>query len=162
MIFFRKLWLCLLVIWAPACFAQQVRVIKFNQLSQLLSTRNDTTLIVNFWATWCKPCVEELPYFETLQARHARNKVKVVLVSLDFKSQLEKKVKPFLSKTGIRTPQVVLLDETDPGQWMEKVAPSWSGALPFTLFIHRKKGRKDYEKPFTLAELEAELRPYIK
>ncbi|HEV7347526.1 TlpA disulfide reductase family protein [Telluribacter sp.] len=162
MIFYKKLWLSLLVMTAPGCFAQHVRVIKYNQLNQLLSTKNDTILIVNFWATWCKPCIEELPYFEKLQARHARDKVKVLLVSLDFKSQLEKKVKPFLSKTGISTSQVVLLDETDPGLWMEKVATDWSGALPFTLFIHRKKGRKDYERPFTLAELETELRSFIK
>jgi len=151
----------LMGLFASASHAQNVTVIKYAELESMLSSKSDTTLVVNFWATWCAPCVKELPYFEELQVKHAKEKIKVVLISLDYNSLLEKKVKPFIAKTGIKSAKVFLLNESDPNVWMGKVAPEWSGAIPFTLIINGTKERKGYERPFTLAELETELRSFI-
>ena len=72
------------------------------QLESRIENAKDTTLVINFWATWCKPCIEELPCFEELRERYIGQNVLVILVSLDFKSQLEKKFIPFLKDIGLR------------------------------------------------------------
>ncbi|MBC6699445.1 TlpA disulfide reductase family protein [Hymenobacter puniceus] len=141
--------------------AQQVAVIRLPQLQQRLSQPNDTTYVVNFWATWCGPCVKELPYFEHLSRVYAGQKVKVLLVSTDYVSQLSKKVKPFIVKQKLRS-EVVLLNETDPNTWMDKVDRQWSGALPFTLMINNKRQKRaSFEQEFTQPELTAALQKFL-
>lgn len=147
------------MLFASASHAQNVTQIKYAELEEMLSIKSDTILLVNFWATWCAPCVKELPYFEQLQVKYAKEKIKVVLISLDYSSLLEKKVKPFIAKARINSAKVFLLNESDPNLWMGRVDPEWSGALPFTLIIGATE-RKGYERPFTLAELETELRSF--
>ena len=94
---------CLLfLIVGNVSMSQNIQVIKYPDLENMLKSQNDTVLIVNFWATWCAPCVKELPYFEKLQIKYGNEKVKVIMVSLDYSSVLEKKVKPFIIKTGIK------------------------------------------------------------
>ena len=95
--------LTVLLLTAPAAWAQQVRVVKLPALQQLLLRPTDTVYVVNFWATWCKPCIEELPHFEQLRARHAGGKVQVLLVSLDFASKLETKVRPFVQQQALKS-----------------------------------------------------------
>ncbi len=112
---------------------REVPVIGFDQLEPRLHSRNDTLYVVNFWATWCKPCVEELPYLEKLGRQYTDRPVRVLLVSLDFKSQLTTRLLPFLKKKGIRS-EVVLLHDTDADAWIPKVSDAWDGAIPVTLF----------------------------
>ncbi|RTQ45335.1 TlpA family protein disulfide reductase [Hymenobacter gummosus] len=143
---------------APAARAQQVRVVKLPALQQLLQRPSDTTYVVNFWATWCKPCIEELPHFEQLRARQAAKPVQVVLVSLDFASKLDTKVRPFVQKQGLKS-KVWLLSEPDQNAYIDAIDPKWSGALPFTLvYNNRRQHRQRFEQPLTLAELEAAVR----
>lgn len=142
-------------------YAQRVAVLKFPELQQRLARPNDTTYVVNFWATWCGPCVQEMPGFERVRATNATKKVKLLLVSLDYASQLDKKVKPFVQKRGLKS-EVILLNETDPNTWLQKVDPRWSGSIPFTLIINNKnKQRASFEAPLSEAELTAELRKFL-
>lgn len=115
-----------------------------------LDWSSDTTLVLNFWATWCKPCVKELPYFEALNQMKTGNPVKVVLVSIDKKSELETRLKPFLTKREMTT-QVVLLAAGGAHIWIDKVDPSWSGAVPATIIL-RKNKKEFYEKEFESLE----------
>jgi thiol-disulfide isomerase/thioredoxin len=141
--------------------AQQVALIKLPELQKRLSRKTDTTYVINFWATWCAPCVKELPYFEQVNTTYAKQKVKVLLVSMDYASQLDKKVKPFVLKRGLKS-EVVLLNEADPNTWMDKVDGKWSGALPFTLMINNSKQKRvAYEKEFTQLELTAALQKFL-
>lgn len=142
--------------------AQEVRVIKLPELEQILAPENDTTYVINFWATWCKPCVKEMPYFEKLNEEMNNEKVKVILISLDFKRQVETQLKPFLIKNNIRS-QVVLIDEPDYNSWIDKVDPTWSGAIPATIFINtNKQARIFHEKEFKYEELYSIVKPLIK
>ena len=154
--------LALSLLFAVPALAQQVSVIKFTELQKRLARPTDTTYVVNFWATWCAPCVKELPGFEHLGAAHARHKVKVLLVSLDYASQLDKKIKPFLTQRAIKS-EVVVLNEPDPNEWLAKVDAKWSGALPFTLIVNNKtKQRATFERELTQAELTAALQKFLK
>ncbi|WP_210515665.1 TlpA disulfide reductase family protein [Hymenobacter terricola] len=149
-----------LLLAAPG-FAQQVTVIRFPELQKRLSRPTDTTYVVNFWATWCAPCVKELPGFELVRATYASRKVKVLLVNLDYASQLDKKVKPFVKHRGLKS-EVLLLNESDPNDWVGKVDPKWSGALPFTLIINNKtKQRAAFERELSPTELTAALRKFL-
>ncbi|UOQ71097.1 TlpA family protein disulfide reductase [Hymenobacter cellulosilyticus] len=149
------------LLWAAPGRAQQVSVIKFADLQKRLSQQNDTTYVVNFWATWCAPCVKELPLFEQLNTTQAGKKVKVLLVSLDYASQLDKKVKPFVLKRNLKS-EVVLLNEPDPNSYLEKVDPKWSGAIPFTVIWNGKKNKRaTFEREFTQPELTAEINKFL-
>lgn len=132
-----------------------VKAYDFDKLEYFLTQKNDTTYVVNFWATWCVPCVEELPHFEELNAKYKKDKIKVMLVSLDMYKMVESKLLPFIKEKQLKS-DVVYLRDPDQNTWLPKVDSTWSGALPATL-IYNKDMRKFYEKSFTYAELEKEV-----
>ncbi len=136
---------------------QKVALVKLPHLQKYLNSTSDTTYIINFWATWCKPCIEELPNFEAVQKQYAGQPVQVVLVSMDFAKDLDKKVVPFVNRHKLQS-TVFLLDEPDQNAWIDLVDPSWSGAIPATLFVNNaRKQRLFLEKPITLAQLNTYL-----
>ncbi|MCF8464860.1 MAG: TlpA family protein disulfide reductase [Flavobacteriales bacterium] len=138
-------------------YAQTVPIINVNQLDLRLENGADTTFVVNFWATWCGPCVKELPYFEALGINSSGEKFKVLLVTLDFVENLEPKVIPFISTKGIKS-EVLLLDEGNPNEWIPRVSEKWSGAIPATIFVNtQKKTRHFHEGSFKEGELESKL-----
>lgn len=139
---------------------EDLRVVDFAGLQEYLGQFEDQTVVVNFWATWCVPCVKELPYFEQITEKYGRDKVAVVLVSLDFSHQVERRLKPFLEERGLKS-DVLLLDDPDANAWIDKVSPTWSGAIPATLI---RNGAKEvfYEKSFhSLNELETIIQPFL-
>ncbi len=115
---------------------KKITVYKIDGLLKRIENNNDTIYIVNFWATWCKPCVAELPDFEKIHKEYKTKKVKVLLVSMDFKEDMKKRVLPFLKKNKYSA-ETVLLDETD-GLFIDRISKDWSGAIPGTLFIKNK------------------------
>lgn len=132
-----------------------VRVVDFNGLKPLLEKSNDTTYIINFWATWCAPCIKELPYFQQIHDKYATKKVKVLMVSLDFERQIGSRLIPFIKKHKV-TPEVIVLSDPASNEWINKIDPSWSGSIPATLFYNKDK-RIFFEKEFTYAEIEEAL-----
>ncbi len=131
----------------------QVQKVSYKQLEPYLQLESDTVQIVNFWATWCVPCREELPAFEKIREKYSDKKVKVLLVSLDFPNQAEKQLMPFIRKNNIKS-KVMLMDDPHQNEWIDKVDPKWSGALPFTQ-IYSKGFRQSYERSFRFNELDS-------
>ena len=123
-----------------------VPVYEFDGLKPMFDINDDTLRIINFWATWCVPCVKELPYFERVNSEYASQKVKVILISLDFIEDLETALIPFIKKHGLNS-EVVLLDDPNANRWIPMVEKSWDGAIPVTLF---KKGEKRSFVPHTM------------
>lgn len=108
----------------------------FNDLeSKILEESKKSTLVINFWATWCAPCVEELPSFEELNKKYGSDNFQVWLVSLDFKSKLDKQFVPFLERKGLKA-KIFLLADMDADTWIQKMHPDWDGAVPATVIIH--------------------------
>ena len=138
----------------------KIEEINFDGLDLLLNKNDDKTYVINFWATWCKPCVEELPAFQKLYETYKANNVEVILVSLDFKNQVEARLIPFIKKHKLQ-PKVVLMVDPDQNTWIPEVSPDWSGAIPATI-IYNKNNRKFYEQSFTYEALEKELTNIIK
>lgn len=136
-----------------------VKSLNYNELKPYLEKNDDKTHVVNFWATWCAPCVKELPYFETLRKEYAAKKVEVLLVSLDFPKQVEKKLIPFINKKQLQS-EVVLLDDVNENFWIPAIDSTWSGALPATIIYNNKK-RKFYEQSFDYETLENELKTFL-
>ncbi|GAA4196216.1 hypothetical protein GCM10022289_01590 [Pedobacter jeongneungensis] len=137
--------------------AQQVKLIKVSQLESRIKQGKDTTYVINFWATWCKPCVKELPEFEKYKMAVKGKPVKVILVSTDLKSKLESGVQPFV-KAHQLTGEVYLLNEA-PNSYNEKISPDWSGTLPGTLIV--KNGKKNFhEASYTYDELVAAVKQF--
>lgn len=126
---------------------KNLRTVDFKKLQPLLSKEDGQIHVVNFWATWCRPCVEELPYFEKL---HEEGVAKVLLVSLDLPKLKQTHLVPFLDKRQMLTP-VVLLDDPNTNAWIPQVDKSWSGAIPATL-IYKDNERVFYEEPFKTYE----------
>ena len=123
--------------FANTLSAQEVVVYeKFDEFEKAVIKEDENVYVINFWATWCAPCIKELPYFEKL---HTDNKkVKVILVSLDSQKDLEKKLIPFIERKKI-TAEVLLLSDKDYNTWLSKIDKDWSGAIPATLIIQGKK-----------------------
>lgn len=123
---------------------------KFDALEPVLRMKNDSTYLINFWATWCKPCIKELPYFKELDSIYKDEKLKVVLVSLDFPKDVETKLVSFAREKQIESQVVVLLDGTY-NDWIDKVSPEWSGAIPAT-YIYNRERNELFQKSFENTE----------
>lgn len=132
----------------------------FDEMAHIFEYKNDTTYIINFWATWCKPCVEELPYFEDIHTKYSDASVKVILVSLDFKKQIEKKLLPFIAARNLQ-PEVLALVDNDANTWIPKVEEEWEGAIPVTV-IYNKEKREFIGRQFdSHDELESILKTFL-
>lgn len=150
---------CLL--WVSTVTAQKVELVDRNWISKMSVNNSDTTYIINFWATWCKPCVEELPAFEQLNELYKNQKVKVILVSCDFRKQLDSKVIPFIQNKKIKS-TVVLMNESDANNWIERVDSRFSGAIPATLIVNGKKDFRFFKEGETsFEELNRIVKPLI-
>lgn len=132
--------------------AQKIEKIGVPELEKILASPENALHVVNFWATWCPPCITELPYFEKLSKEFQGRGVKFILISLDFPSQIESRLIPFL-KTNKITADVRVMTNIDYNSWIEKVDSSWQGNIPVTLFFNNARKTK-YFHPSELTEKE--------
>lgn len=144
------------VISLQSSFAQGIPKWKLADLESYIKKADGPT-IINFWATFCKPCLEEMPYFVKIHNKYKDAGVNLVLVNLDMSDAYPNKIKAFATKRKINAP-IAFLDETDADLFCPVVDTTWSGAIPATLFINNSTGyRKFYEDQLTEKQLEAEV-----
>ena len=140
-----------------SCYSQNAEIVTASQLQDRIAKGSADIQIINFWATWCGPCVKELPFFEKITAE-GRPNVKVLLVSLDLDLDPDReKVYKFIARKNIQS-EVLLLNEPDPNSWINKIEPEWSGALPATVIINYTTGKRKF---IGRALREGELDQYI-
>jgi len=138
----------------------QLDIYDFNGFKKFLTKKDDKIYVINFWATWCAPCVKELPYFEKLNTQFADKNVEVILVSLDFPHLYESKLKPFIVENHLKS-KVIALDDVDMNAWIPQVNKDWSGSIPATI-IYKNDDSKFFEQSFTYESLENEILKYLK
>ncbi len=112
--------------------SQVIPEVDFEGFEPLLHQADDTTYVLNFWATWCKPCVDELPHFVKAASEFKDQKVKFVFVSLDLPGQDQDKLISFVKNHQMEG-MVLLLNDPDSNSWIPKVDAQWSGVIPATL-----------------------------
>jgi thiol-disulfide isomerase/thioredoxin len=152
-VFALALFLSLFVFHANA---QTIKRWKYADLEKYID-QSKAPVVINFWATFCKPCVEEIPYFQKTIKKYEGKKVKLLLVSLDFPEYFPEKIEVFAKKNGF-TAEIVWIDEEDPGQFCPKVDKNWSGVMPATLFLNKKKNYRSFHaQQLTEKELNTEL-----
>ena len=123
---------------SPYMRASSIKQVKFSDIQEVMNKDNDTIYVIHFWATWCAPCIDELPEIEAFSNQHSNEHVNTLLISLDFESQVESKLIPFLQQHDIQS-EVWLLDSKNANDWIPKVNKQWSGAIPVTLITQNHK-----------------------
>lgn len=155
--FLKSILLLLLFTGIVSAKAQTIPAWKVTMLQDYIAT-SDSVLVINFWATFCKPCNEEIPYFQTITNTYKEQKVKLLLVSLDLKEEYPNKIKAFAAKNNY-TNQIVWLNETNADYFCPKVDKTWMGGIPSTLIINPKTGyRKFFEVQLKPEVFERELK----
>ena len=139
---------------------ETIEVVDFDGLYSKIDLSVDKTYVINFWATWCAPCVKELPYFDEVNEELKDQNTEVILVSLDFPSQIETKLKPYLKRNKIKS-RVILLDDSKMNTWVPKVSEQWDGGIPATLIVNASN-YNFYPKPFKKEELFTEINKVLK
>ncbi len=154
------------LIYVPLLFiplllnAQSLQEGNFEKLKPYLHQQTDTVYVVNFWATWCVPCVEELPHFLTTAQDYSNKPVKFLFVSLDFPKNKESRLIPFIKDKHINE-EVFLLNDPNSNKWINQVNNTWSGAIPATI-IYKKNDRFFNEGELSYDELIAEIEKKLK
>lgn len=151
----RSTWLAAILVLAASrgLFGQSADLIRLSQLQARIQAEKERVQVINFWATWCGPCIKELPLFEKLNADRKDILVRLVSLDMDLDPNPDK-VRGFVARKKI-TSEVIILDERNPNEWIDKVEKSWSGAIPATLIINNKNGKRKFiERALQEGELE--------
>jgi thiol-disulfide isomerase/thioredoxin len=150
----EKILILSLVFISMAGFGQEAQKIKITELEKIVSESRGP-LIVNFWATFCKPCMEEIPHFQEMQSKYEKDGLQILFVSLDLQDDYPKKVNAFIKKRKMSS---YFLDETNADYFCPRVDEKWSGVIPATLFVNNSKNyRKFVEEQIAEDVLEKEI-----
>jgi thiol-disulfide isomerase/thioredoxin len=160
--------LAVTMVTAATAAAPTVQPIDAVGLRKQVMARKNKVVVVNFWATWCGPCVEEFPGLVSLQKKYKAKGLDLVTVSFDDAKDVPGKVKPFLTKSGLGTGTFVnksgaQIDEAYLKYLEPKLAPDAAVALPRTyIFARNGKLVKTLVAGQTAAEFEKAVAPYLK
>jgi thiol-disulfide isomerase/thioredoxin len=128
--------------------AQEAKSIKMPALESYINS-SDHPLIINFWATFCAPCVTEIPYLEATARRYKENKVELILVSLDPPAFFPRQVAEFLHRNKLQA-TIFWLDELNGNLIYPSFDKKWHGGIPATLFVNNATGyRKFFDRQLT-------------
>ncbi len=139
--------------WKPLTAQQVIPSMRVDALMKRVKQSSDTVFVVNFWATFCKPCIEEIPDLEAAVREAVGRPVKLLLVSVDQKSFFPTKLQQFVSERKFES-EVIWLNETNADYFCPAVDDTWSGAIPATLVVAPKKGAREFfEAPLTKQDM---------
>ena len=147
--------------FASVANSQSIAKWKIEDVVKSYTKNNDTVYVVNFWATFCKPCIAEIPDFIRIVKQYEKQKVKLVLVSLDLPAYYPAKIAAFVKKNNY-TAKIAWLNETNADHFCPMIDKSWSGSIPSTIVVNNKTGyRKFTEGEMNAAEFEAMIKAAI-
>jgi thiol-disulfide isomerase/thioredoxin len=141
--------------------AQEIKAIKVTELARAIR-ESKTPLVINFWATFCVPCIQEMPYFQEMTKKYESKNVALMFVSLDLREAYPIKVNAMANKLKLTSP-VVWLNETNADYFCPLIDSSWSGGMPSSLFVNNSTGyHKFFEDQLSREKLEKEIQAMLK
>jgi thiol-disulfide isomerase/thioredoxin len=136
-------------------YAQEIKSMKISELEAFIQSRTKPT-VINFWATWCAPCVEEMPWFNKIVNQN--KDVELVFVSLDNNRAYPGRIQSFISAKNINA-TLIWLNETNADIFCPRIDKKWEGSIPATLFVNRSRNyRRFIESQLSPGELRKQLR----
>ncbi|MCZ2299482.1 MAG: TlpA family protein disulfide reductase [Chitinophagales bacterium] len=140
--------------------SQNIKSVKINDIVNIIDISSAPT-VINFWATWCGPCVAEIPWFEKLIDEMKDKNIQLILVSLDFKTAYPKDVTNFVIKKKYKS-TIFWLNETDASFYCPLIDKDWNGNIPVTIMVNNKKKYKQfYDSQLPEARLKLELQKLV-
>ena len=130
-----------------------------NEFRSLLEAPATRIQVFNFWATWCAPCVKELPMIDAFAS--ANPDIEVILVNVEGTADPFNKVADFARRKKLQT-RIILLNTQDSGNWTTRIEKSWKNALPVTIIRNGGNKKRIFRdralSPGELEELVAGVR----
>lgn len=121
-------------------YSQEIKAVKtVDDLKEIQTSVIGKVVLYNFWATWCKPCVQEFPELVKLYNNYKEKNFVIVFVSMDMPEDMKEKVKPFLNKNGVDF-VTYYNDFKNPDEIIDFYDKKWEGAIPST-YIYDKDGK---------------------
>ena len=148
--------------WPPERL--DIRIVDEDALRAVLTEARGDVVVLNFWATWCAPCVEELPHFARLVESYGERGLRVITVSFDDPETIESRVRPFVEERDY--PFTYLVKTPTNGDEYESfvnaIDPSWLGNVPAT-FIYDTSGQLHAvsHEPVTYSQLRGAVEPLL-
>ncbi len=147
----------LLGVMGFCALAQDIPMVKIEELKKVYTRPNDTTYVVNFFATWCGPCMMEIPVLNKFREDTKDTNIQLIMVSLDNSKSL-RKLPMLIKKLKIKAP-VYLLNESADYSWLPYIDKRWQGSIPATMVINVNRNKKAFfETPLE----EGQLQFYLK
>lgn len=119
----------------------KVETLAEDDFNRLLKNQKGRVVLLNVWATWCKPCREEFPDLVRLQEYYRDKDVRVITISADYPDEIESKILPFLKKFEKINFPVYVQNFKKADLFINRLHEDWNGALPAT-FIYDKTGKQ--------------------
>jgi thiol-disulfide isomerase/thioredoxin len=138
-------------------FAQNITKIKMDDVLKMIDS-SKTPLIINFWATWCRPCIEEIPRLESNVDSFKTLGAKLILISVDFAKDFDSRLVPFVKQHGYSA-DVYWLDENDPAEFCPRIDKHWAGKIPAILMVNNAKHYREF---YNYSLVEYQLEAYLK
>jgi len=160
---FAKKWITLgcLITLSFSGTAQEIKKIKVKDLQAYIQ-ESTHPLIVNFWATYCSPCIEEIPYFQNAVSKNKDKDIELLLVSLDLPGYFPEKIAAFAQDKAFKSP-IIWLNETNADYFCPMIDKRWSGGIPASLFVNNKTHfRKFFERQLTEPQLEETIKEMLR
>lgn len=156
----KYLLIIVLMVLCGAAMSQDLKKVKIGDIEEYIK-KSDHPILVSFWATWCAPCVEEIPWLQEGVEKHKSDSVELILVSLDFPTYYPTKVKDFIKQRNFKA-TFMWLDETDADMFCPRVDKKWDGTIPVTLFVNNKNGyRKFMNRQMTDRQVIPEIKKML-
>jgi len=147
--------------WSVSATAGEVKLTDAAGIKKEITSRRGKVVIVNFWATWCPPCVKEFPDFVKFYKTYKSKGVEVLAVSLDDPDDLKTRVSKFVRDKRAEFP-VFLAKDADDERFTASFAKEWKGEIPVTIVFDKKgKRRRFHIGMLTYAELEKMVKPLM-